>query len=213
MRNNVPHSEPLIFPRGVRFLRPDEIPGDASDMLSRIAKAKIFTGYVIKQVGDQPYKSYIEANVHAPSVFEVFRQLAFALLPEVAAPFIGIKDEEPVFGPYTERVWAVAIFEPYIDLLQNDGFLEFGIVNQSEFVFEEIFVASPKYFKIWTNHGDRVEEILQLNNIPRCKTLEFIDNYPMVSLSIDDQNNAAWAGPFYAIQDEFPNLPRPLHEQ
>jgi len=201
--------EKLIFPRGVRFPRKREIPGDSLDALSRIANANITTGYTLAVAEDKLFNTYIEANVHAPNVFEVFRQLVNALLPEVAAPLIGIKEEGPVFGPYTDRECAIGVFEPHIDLLQNDGFLEFGIVHQSERDFEEVFVASPKYFKIWTNKSDAAERILQNNNIPKCETLEFIDEYPMVSSSLDGKGNAAWTGPFYAIQDEFPNLPKP----
>jgi hypothetical protein len=137
-------------------------------------------------------------------------------MPDVIAPLVGIKEEEPIIGPYTERAWAVGVFEPYLDMLQNDGFLEFGVVCQSEATIEEIFVASAKYFKIWTNYREVAEEILQSAGIPRCETLEFIDEYPMVSSSIGDDGNAAWTGPFYAIQDEFPKLPQPMvveHDQ
>ena len=193
----------------MRFPRKDEIPGDASEALSRIARARLTTGYILSEVKDQPYNTYIEANVHAPNIFEIFKALAFALMPDVAAPLIGLKDEDPVLGPYTDRVWALSVFEPYADLLQNDGFIEFGVLHQSDLAFEEIFVASPKYFKIWTNNGKAAEEILQSSRIPKCETIEFIDQYPMVSSSIDGRGNAAWTGPFHAIQDEFPKLPQP----
>jgi len=207
--NRDPKPESLVFPRGVRFPRKDEVPRDSSEeILTKVAKARITTGYIITTAEDQLFNTYLEANVHAPKVFDIFRQLAFALMPDVAAPLIGIKGEEPVFGPYTDRAWAIGIFEPYVDLLQNDGFLEFGIVHQSDLAFEEVFVASPKYFKIWTNNGDSAEQILRNNNIPRCETLEFIDEYPMVSSSVDGKGNAAWAGPFNAIQDAFPKLPQ-----
>ncbi len=206
MEGNCSKSEPLIFPRGVRFPLSDEIPGDANEVLSRIANAQITTGYIVTKVEGKLYNTYIEANVHAPNVFEVFKQLAFALMPNIAAPIVGIKEDEPIFGPYINTVLAVEVFQPHTDLLQNDGFLEFGIVHQSEFAFEEVFVTSPKYFSIWTNHCSRVEDVLQSNNIPKCEELEFIDEYPMVSLSLGDGDSVAWSSPFYAIQDEFSRL-------
>ncbi len=206
MEGNCSKSEPLIFPRGVRFPRNDEFPGDASELLSRIAKAHITTGYTVTKLEGKLYDTYIEANVHAPNIFKVFQQLTFALMPNIAAPIIGIKEDEPVFGPYIDRGSAVEVFQPHVDLLQNDGFLDFGIVHQSEFAFEEVFVASPKYSKIWTNHGSRAEDVLQSNNIPKCEELEFIDEYPMVSLSLGDGDSVAWSSPFYAIQDEFSRL-------
>lgn len=210
LNDNLPTLEPLIFPRGVRFPQKDEIPGDPSEVLERVSRAKITTGYTLQAADGQPYKTYIEANVHAPNVFDVFRKLAFALLPDVAAPLIGIKEDQPVFGPYTDRAWALGVFEPYVDVLQNDGFLEFGLIHQSEFGFEEIFVTSTKYLKIWTNAGSAAEAILNSAGIPKCESLEFIDEYPMVSLSVGDDGNAAWARPFHAIQDEFLRLPQPF---
>jgi hypothetical protein len=200
-------SEPLIFPRGVRFPRKNELPGDPSDALKRIANARISTGYVLQTTEDGLFDTYIEANVHAPDIFELFRKLTYALMPDVAAPLIGMKEEEPVFGPYTDRALALAVFEPHADLLQNDGFLEFGMIHQSKFAFEEVFVASPKYFKIWTNNRTAAEKVLQSAEIPKCDNLEFIDEYPTVSLSLGNDGNAAWAGPYYAIQDEFAKLP------
>ena len=201
--------EPLIFPRGIRFPTRDDIPGDPNDVLDKVALAQITTGYTLHQAEGKQFNTYIEANVHAPEVFGVFRNLCFSLLPEIAAPLIGLKDEEPVFGRYTYRALAFGAFEPYRESLENDGFLEFGLIHQSVFAFEEVFVASPKYFKIWTKNGDLAEEILQSARIPRCEKLEFIDEYPMVSLSIDENGNAAWTKPFYAIQDEFARLPEP----
>lgn len=205
-----PKPEPLIFPRGVRFPREEEIPGDAKEVLNRVAEARITTGYTVAKTKGKQFDTYIEANVHAQNVFEVFRQLAFALIPDIAAPLVGLKEEGPVFGPHTDRSWAVGVFEPYIELLQNDGFIEFGVIHQSDFAFEEIFVASPKYFKIWTNNGPAAERVLTAVGIPKCELLEFIDEYPMVSLSIGDDGNAAWAGPFASIQDAFSKLPKPI---
>ena len=185
-------------------------------MLDKVAKANVTTGYVVNAAEDELFETYIEANVHSPKIFDVFRELVVALMPDVAAPLVGIKDEEPVFGPYTDKTLAVKVFEPYIDLLQNDGFLEFGMIHQSESAFEEVFVASSKYFKIWTNNGSAAEDILLSAGIPRCDSLEFIDEYPMVSISGVDDGNAEWVGPFYEIQDEFLNLPQPTmvdHDQ
>jgi hypothetical protein len=206
---NLPKPEPLILPRGVRFPFKYEIPGNQTEVLERIAAAQITTGYTLLQAEGKPFGGYIEANVHAPNIFDVFSKLTIALMPEAAAPLIGIKDEEPVFGPSTYRALALGVFEPYVDLLQNDGFLEFGLIHQSEFAFEEIFVGSPKYFKIWTNNVEAAESALQASGIPKCEELEFIDQYPMVSLSIKTDGKASWPGPFYAIQEQFENLPEP----
>jgi len=178
-------------------------------LLKGLSKANITTGYTVRASADAPFTTYIEANVHAPKVFKVFRELCMALLPDIAAPLIGIKEEEPVLGPYTDRASAIATFEPYIDVLQNDGFLEFGMIHQSDFAFEEIFIASPKYFRIWTNDRVAAESVLNGAGLPFCETLEFIDNYPMVSVSIGNNDQAGWSAPYQAVTDEFSKLPPP----
>jgi len=199
--------ESLEFPHGVRFPRENELPGDTSEAMARIAAANVTTGYVIEEAIGQHFKTYIEANVHASKVFDTFRKLVVALLPEVASPLLGLKGEKPTFGPYTDREYAIAVFEPYIEPLQHDGFLEFGILHQSDFAFEEVFVTSPKYFKIWTNKGNIAESILQQAGIPKCETLEFIDNYFMVSESWNPDGTAAWPTVFYPLKEKIERLP------
>ena len=210
---SVPKSEPLIFPKGVRFPRKNELPKGSEDALRRIAAANITTGYVRNDDGSAAFSSYFEANVHANKVFWVFVRLAISLLPDVAAPIIGLQDEEPVFGPYTSRDSAIEVFEPHTELLQHDGFLEFGITFQHKGRVEEIFVKSSKYFRIWTNQPEVVAEVLEDSAIPRVAKLEFIDEYPMVSKSINRNGNAAWPGVYHDIKDAFENLPPPNVER
>jgi hypothetical protein len=72
--------ERLVFPRGVRFPRPDEIPGGGPpDVLMPLAAAHITTGYVAARPEHPGYTAYIEANVHADRVWQVVRALAAAL--------------------------------------------------------------------------------------------------------------------------------------
>jgi hypothetical protein len=205
----IPKAEPLIFPRGVRFVLRNEMPPGNDAGLARIAKANVTTGYIRNDDGGEHFISYFEANVHAPEVFAVFKRLAGAILPGIAATLIGIKEEEPTFGPYTDLYAAISVFEPHIDLLQNDGFLEFGITFQNEGKIEEIFVSSSKFFKIWTNQPETVAQVLSDAGIPKCETIEFIDEYPMVSKSLGKNNNAAWPGVVEAIKREFESLPPP----
>lgn len=210
---NAPKSEPLIFPRGIRFPRKNEMPPGNEDALARIAGAGINTGYVRNDEGSDSFSSYFEANVHAHNVFSVFKELAQSILPEVAAPLIGIKEEGPTFGPYTDKQLAINVLEPHKELLQHDGFLEFGITFQYQGKIEEIFVASPKYFKIWTNQPELVARVFETAGIPECQKLEFIDEYPMVSMSIDKKGNAAWHGVYDAVTTAFADLPIAIRDQ
>lgn len=205
--------ELLIFPRGVRFPRRNEIPKRNDDALERVSKANITTGYVREDPQGENFKAYFEANVHAPKIFEVFCALALSLMPDVAAPIIGLKDEEPTFGSYTDRDSALGVFRPHADLLQNDGFIEFGITFQYRGRIEEIFVKSPKYFQIWTNDPAAVVSVFEKNGIPNVPRLEFIDQYPMVSESINVKGNAAWPGLFEAMKESLKELPLAVPDQ
>jgi hypothetical protein len=83
-----PKFEPLILSRGVRPARADEVPGEADpELLARMAAARLLTGYVLAAPpAPAGYTAFLEANVHAPRVWNVFRELAEALLPDIAAP-------------------------------------------------------------------------------------------------------------------------------
>jgi len=199
--------EPLIFPKGIRFARKNELPRGNKEATERIAKANVTTGFVRHDKQNKSFTSFFEANVHADNIFAVFRDLVSTLLPKVAAPIVGLKEEEPTFGPYTERDLAIKIFEPHIHELQNDGFLEFGMIFGYQGKIEEVFVKSSKYFQVWTSQPELVEQVFERNGVPLVPDLQFIDQYPMVSKSIGKNGAAAWPGIFEAIEKAFATLP------
>jgi hypothetical protein len=201
--------EPLAFPRGVRFPRPDEIPaGSPPDALARLMGARITTGYMVARPDGEGFTAFIEANIHADHVWRVVRALAEALLPEVAAPLVGIKDDETVLGPYTDRTAALAVFEPYVDALQHDGFLEFGVMFQYRGRTEEVFVRSVKYLQIWTSQPARACAVLEAHGIPPVPDLQFIDNFPRVSESlVREDGNAGWPDVLERLRAAFGELP------
>ena len=207
MAKTGPKPEPLRFPRGVRFPRKNEVPKGNNDVFERIAAAYITTGYIRNDDGGDTYSTYFEANVHADEVFAVFQKLARSVMPEIASPAIGIKGKDPIFGPYTSRKAAIEVLEEHSELLQHDGFLEFGITFQYKNRIEEIFVKSPKYFQIWTNNPDSIVQVFDECRIPFVSKLEFIDEYPMVSKSINKMNNAAWPAVYESVTEAFKSLP------
>lgn len=203
-----PHPEPLIFPTGVRFLRDDEFPRGYEAERERIASANITTGWVQKNVEDRGYTAYFEVNVHAPRIWQVVRDIAEAILPEAAAPIVGVKEEDPVLGPYTTRDAAIAVFEPFVEFLQHDGFIEFGLIFQRDGHTEEVFVESVKYLKIWTNQPATVQAVLWKHALPEVPDLKFIDEYPRVSESLQTaQGNARWPEALEGLRDAFAQLP------
>jgi len=108
--------------------------------------------------------------VHAPSLWDVFRDLALAILPAVASPIVGVRDEKPIYGPYTDRDSALAVFEPHLRHLVHDAFLEFGIIFQHRGATEEIFVPYAKYLRIWTNKPADVRSVFFVIVFLKCRT-------------------------------------------
>ena len=200
--------EPLELPRGVALLRDDEMPSGSEEERLRLTAACITTGFTVTPHTAGSYCAYIEANVHASMLGKVFRALAEGLMPEIAAPLVGIKDEEPVLGPYTDRVEAIAVFLPYTEALQHDGFLEFGIMFQYQGRTEEIFVRSTKYLKIWTNEPAIALSILRSHGVPEVPDLQFIDNFPRCSSTLPfDGQNTGWSAVLGRLKLDFEDLP------
>lgn len=213
--------EPLIFPRGIRFPRIDEIPGGApSDAAERVAEAQrtpVTTGFVrIDRPNAQSYSAVVEANVHAPSLWAVFTDLVSELLPAAAAPIVGIIEEDPILGDYTRRDAAISVLAPYADALVHDGFLEFGCIFQRAGKTEEVFVPSAKFIRIWTSHPEHAERVFARHGIPQVPGLRFIDEFPLVR---EPQPYGDEVSGFYSVMEElrerFHALPAPpsdVHE-
>ena len=203
-------AEPLEFARGIRFPRADEIPGPVDDALARIASARVTTGYTRKDVEGKPYSSAIEANVHASQLWNVFQDLVIGLLPSPAAVIVGVKEDEPVFGPYTTRDAALNLLEPYKEPLQHDGFLEFGIIHSHDGRTEEVFVRSVKYIQIWTNSPDKAIALLEKHGISHVPDLQFVDEFPRVSQALPfGGQTSGWFAVMEGVQAGFAGLPDP----
>lgn len=68
----------LIFPDGVSLAKRDEVPGPAKardEDWARIESANIKPGFVLKSSGDGRFACYAEANVDAPMIWAVFKEL------------------------------------------------------------------------------------------------------------------------------------------
>lgn len=178
-------SGPLIFPRGIRFPRLDEVPdgapSDSDALMAAALIAKITPGYRLHPVAPgRSFSGYIEANVHAPQLWDVFVALCRALLPAGAAPLVGQIDEDTILGDYTTREAAIGVLAPYADALVNDGFLEFGCMFQRTGHTEEIFVPSAKYLRIWTNQPKIATRTLRAHGIQHVPDVKFIDEFPLL---------------------------------
>ena len=203
-----PVSEALILPRGVRLARPEEIP--AGNELSA-GPAHLMTGFVVHvQPPEKQYVALLEVNVHAASIWPVFRDLVEALLPAAAALIVGVKDAEPEFGPYTSREAALNALDEHHEHLVHDGLMEFGMIFQSQGRMEEVFVPAAKYIRIWTNQPGTARAVLTRHGIPEVEHLAFLDHYPRVSETLlQPDGSAGWLPVLKALRVAFAQLPAP----
>jgi hypothetical protein len=198
-------SEALRFPRGVRFARPEDVPRSARDAVERSANVQISAGFVAKTCENAGYSSYLEANIHADQVWAVFEALAESLLPEIVAPLVAWKDAEPIFGPHTNKSAVLAVLRPHKDSLQHDGYIEFGLMSQTDQHTEEIFVKAAKHMQVWTNRSDIAESTFVAMGVPRVDRLRFIDEFPRVTERLAD--GAPSSETISAIISAFERLP------
>lgn len=204
-----PAAEPLRFPRGVPFPRAGELPADApTDAYERIGNARITTGYTVRARDGILDQYLFEANAHADMVWPLVKEIADSILPVAAAPIVSLKGEQPILGSYTTREAAIAVFEPFVDSLAHDGFLEFGIIFQRAGCTNEVFVPSAKYLQIWTTYPEIVRRILQNNGLPELPGLQFIDEYARITdaLTLED-GRASWPIVYEELQRAFERLP------
>ena len=203
-------AEALRFPRGVRFPKPAEVPDVVPpDELERLKTATITTGYVYRPPSKAAAMPFFEANAHADRVWALLKAIAESILPAAAAPIFGLKNEDPILGPYTTRAAATGVFEPFVGTLQHDGLFEFGIIFQRAGKTNEVFVRSVKYLQIWTTYPKRVRRILESHGLPEVPNLQFIDDYLRVSETIPlEDGSAGWPVTYEALQRAFRSLPR-----
>lgn len=184
----------LIFPKGIRFPESIEIPNsksEKSEMLEKIRTANIEQGFVISEpLEDSIFKFYAEANIDADKIWDVFRNLCENLLPEEVMPIIGEDDDEILHnGKYDNKAKLLSLFEEYEFYLANDCFIQFGLGFESETELTEIFVTPTKHFQIWLNDSDKLRQLMKKFNIPEFEKLQFIDEFPRVTIALHYENN------------------------
>jgi hypothetical protein len=183
--------------------------------MQRAASVTFTTGYVEHAKSGESYTAFFEVNAHASRVWRLVCDLAAAILPSEAAPILGVKgDDAPILAPYTLRGIALAVLEPYVDYLQHDGFLEFGLIHQRQGRTEEVFVKSAKYLQVWTNHPNRVRAVLASSGVPQMPDLAFIDEYPLVRETLPrPDGQAGWAWVVDELRYAFAGMPAPPPKQ
>ncbi len=176
----------LIFPDGVRLAKREEIPGPESQRAAewaRIESANITSGFVLTQVVGERFAFYAEANVDAPSLWPVFRDLSRALIEEEATLLFSEVDDQPnsLGSGDISTIIDVLSWSEY--QLAHDGFLQFGVVSDNQAI-NEVLVAPTKHLQIWLNDEMRFRAVMQEHGVLEVSQLEFLDQYPTTTTVI-----------------------------
>lgn len=176
------------LPLGIRIPYNDEYPNsyDVKTLNEKRTSANIIEGYTLKEIEEEKYTHYLEVNVSADKIWDIFIAITSKIIDSVAYGIIGLKDEDIKLSNFTSRDDLIHIFEDYSFELVNDGFLQFGIANYNDTSLNEIFITNFKYFKIWTDNID-ILKVLDMFEIPYIEDLHFIDEFPVVSEALTYQ--------------------------
>jgi hypothetical protein len=171
----------LVFPDGVRFPHLDELPGPEPDRARawlKIQSASIVAGFVLSKSTDPRFAFYAEANVDAPKIWEVFRDLCQSLFGPVATLVISEIDDEPLPAGPAVTLEVLRLLQPHKYQLAHDGWIQFGLIHQEDDLLSEVFVAPTKHFTLWLNDEKLFRSTMQYHAISEVESLEFIDEYP-----------------------------------
>ncbi len=179
----------LMFPDGVRLAKEDELPGPLSSQTEawmRVQAANITAGYRIMKSSDSRFPFYAEINVDAPRIWEVFCDLCNSLLGNEAGLVMGEIDDEPRILGDARTTSLLGLLEPHAYQLTNDGWIQFGLVDEQENSISEVFIAPTKHFQVWFKDVQVFRSIMENHGLFEDDHLEFLDQYPRVTTRLSD---------------------------
>ena len=182
------------LPVGIRLPTKEEYPSnlDFEEIDAKRSAANIVQGYKLFPVENQKYTHFLEVNVDADKIWDLFRQLVTKIKPDISYCIIGFKDdsENDFLSDFLPTYDILELLSEYSYELTNDGYLTFGAAYYNEKILNEIYVSSFKYLKIWTEYINEVIKILKQFGLNENEELNFIDEFPVCSCAlIPDENN------------------------
>jgi hypothetical protein len=177
----------LAFPDGIRLTHKDEIPGPEPERAatwSRVQLANIAPGFLVKESNDHRFSFYAEANVDAPRMWAVFSDLCRGLIGPVAALVMSELDQESTHIGTASTSAILSLLEPHAYQLANDGWIQFGLIEERRDSITEVFVATTKHFEVWLNDEKLFRSIMQGHALSEVDQLEFLDEYPRTTIRL-----------------------------
>lgn len=174
----------LVVADGVRLATPDELPGspDRRDELrAKIEAASIHPGFTLKAARDPAFRYYAEINVDASDIWALFCDLARGVLAGSGTLLLSFKDDEPQSIAEASVADILDALSAHADQLTHDGYVQFGIVTQTEGELNEVFVTPTKHFHVWFNAERPFASTMTKHELERAERLNSLDEYPRVT--------------------------------
>lgn len=173
----------LKLPPTIRLARKNELPknSDAIELLEKSTTANIVEGFTFQENTSQdlPFKFYAEINIDNLKFWQLFIALTNFFSEKISFIY-NLFEEEIKYSPYLNKNFVLAELEKYKKELTQDCNFEFGLVFDSDELFEEVFVTDSKYFKIWGNDEKNFRNLMSEFGLNENQNLNFIDEFPKV---------------------------------
>ena len=173
----------LETPPTIRLPRPDELPNNPEifERLKERENANIVEGYKFSEntTHDLPFKFYVEINIDNSQLWNLFKVLANQL-PDNVCCIYNLYKEEAILSIYKDKNTILKQLDNYKTELTQDCNLEFGLVFQTDYKLEEVFVSDSKYLKFWGNNEIAFRQIMNDFRLIEISDLNFIDEFPKV---------------------------------
>jgi len=168
----------IKLPKGIRIPNGNEYPN----------------GYVVEgfqyKIKNASRWSYVaRISIDADKFWSIFDELSNKLLIRgKARGMIGFKEEQPEVGKQKKVQDILSDLSNYRYELLNDGYIEFGITDYNKKSFCQIYVNNYKTIMVFGNKIETLLEIMLNNGIDEIKDLKVINDFPVVSEALCEED-------------------------
>ncbi|MBK5722250.1 hypothetical protein JGH11_15345 [Dysgonomonas sp. Marseille-P4677] len=181
----------LRLPRTIRLARMDEVPDqkDIQELVRQSADNNIVEGYKLSFNLDKkhPFNFFAEINIDNNRLWSLFKSMMMAMSEpqSLLTAFRGDSLASAGYSTYHDKYSLYNGLSKYEKELTCDVFIKFGVIHEEQNTRELILVASSKYIQYWGRDISYFRGLMDSYSLYEIPHLEFIDNYPMITTSLD----------------------------
>ena len=192
---------PLGLPAGVRLPGRDELTGSRSErdrLWAQVEKASFRPGFVARPSESPEFAWFFEVNVDADGLWSLLVALVGVLFLEGGPVALqGSRDDPEETGPICQLLFSDAdeelapvgaaplgrilqLLEEIRHQLAHDGWIQFGLVQESAGRVTGVLVTPTKHLQVWVQEREGTLGVLCAHGLEEAEELEFLASYPVV---------------------------------